>query len=90
MFLFFSQDIHAGLVEDINLRVTWVGRLNQNGMCDGKVCDECVTSWREQALQRLNPLLDTVRKIEKEERGREKKKLFFFLFFSVVVDFFFF
>ena len=82
MFLFFSQDIHAGLVEDINLRVTWVGRLNQNGMCDEKVCDECVTSWREQALQRLNPLLDTVSEKEKKKKEEgKKKKLFFFFFF---------
>ena len=55
-----DQDLHAGLVENINLRVTWVGRTNKNGMCDGTSCNECVTSWREQAQQRLNPLLDTV------------------------------
>jgi hypothetical protein len=59
VFIVGADDVDAGLVETINLKVTWVGRTNEFGMCDTKACSTCVGSWRERAQQRLDPTLDT-------------------------------
>ena len=54
-----DKDVNVGLLEEVNLKVTWFGRKNMDGQCDAKKCSDCVTTWQERSLKMLDPTLNS-------------------------------